>query len=277
MALALPRPCRTDHVMPFRLPMSAARRLAPSLLVCAAALWGATASLAEQPAPEPGPSAAYLAAQLRWKSSLDAFAAADRTRMPESGGVLFFGSSSIRMWSRLAQDFSELPVVINRGFGGSTMAECSVLARDLVVRYRPRHVLVYAGDNDLMLGRTPIQVLEAFAQFAHTVREALPDTRISYISIKPSPSRERLLPQIREANHIIAAYVRTQADADFIDIYTPMMGEDGRPRAELFLPDRLHMNQAGYRLWHDAITAHLQADEDDDPPAVTTTADAVPR
>ncbi|MFT4265859.1 MAG: GDSL-type esterase/lipase family protein, partial [Xenophilus sp.] len=165
------------------------------------------------------------------------------------------------------------PVVINRGFGGSTMAECSLLARDLVVRYQPRHVLVYAGDNDLALGRTPMQVLEDFAHFTQTVRETLPATRISYLSIKPSPLREPLLPRIRETNHIIAAYVRTQHDIDYIDIFTPMMGEDGRPRAELFLPDRLHMNAGGYRLWHDAIASHLLPDEER--PAQTTTADAV--
>jgi hypothetical protein len=125
-------------------------------------------------------------------------------------------------------------VVINRGFGGSTMADCSLFARDLVVRYKPRHVLVYAGDNDLAEGRTPLQVLESFARFANTVRDELPGTRISYISVKPSPSREALLPQIRSTNNDDRGLsAHGWPTADYIDTFTPMLGEDGRPRAEL--------------------------------------------
>ncbi len=225
-----------------------------------AALMGAGAALAQSPVAlaVPAPSPAYLAAQARWKSSLEAFEKADKAALPAQGGVLFVGSSTVRMWTNLAQDFRNWPVVINRGFGGSTMADCSLFVRDLVVRYKPSHVLVYAGDNDLAEGRTPFQVLEDFALFVNTVQSELPDTRISYISIKPSPSRAHLLPKIRETNDIIAAYLRTQAKSDFIDIYTPMLGADGQPRAELFLPDRLHMTEAGYRVWHSVIASHVQ-------------------
>jgi lysophospholipase L1-like esterase len=199
----------------------------------------------------------YIAASTRWHGSLAAFDSADRQRLPGEGGVLFVGSSTIRFWTHLADDFRQLPVVINRGFGGSTMADCSLFTRELVVRYKPRHVLVYAGDNDLAEGRTPLQVLESFAQFARTVREALPDTRISYISVKPSPLRESILPKVRETNNIISAYVATLANSEYIDIYTPMMGADNRPRADLFLGDRLHMNESGYRLWQSVITSHV--------------------
>jgi lysophospholipase L1-like esterase len=202
-------------------------------------------------------SADYIAAATRWQGSLAAFDNADRQRLPNEGGVLFVGSSTIRFWTHLADDFRQSPVVINRGFGGSTMADCSLFTRELVVRYKPRHVLVYAGDNDLAEGRTPLQVLESFAQFANTVREALPDTRISFISVKPSPVREALLPKIRETNNIISAYVGTLANSEYIDIFTPMMGADNRPRADLFLGDRLHMNETGYRLWQSVITSHV--------------------
>ena len=205
----------------------------------------------QQPSPE------YVAAVTRWKSSLSAFAEADKSLAPGTDGVLFVGSSTIRFWTHLAQDFRQHPVVINRGFGGSTMADCSLFTSELVVRYKPRHVLVYAGDNDLAEGRSPLQVLESFAYFASTVRAALPDTRISYISVKPSPSREALLPKVRETNNIIAAYIRTLSNSEYIDIYTPMLGPDGRPRPELFLADRLHMNETGYRLWQSVISAHV--------------------
>jgi len=207
--------------------------------------------------PSPATSPAYLAAQTRWQGELDAFAKADRAGLPASNGVLFVGSSTIRMWPNIAQDFPQQPVVINRGFGGSTMADCSLFVHDLVLRYKPRLVLVYAGDNDLAEGRTPLQILESFAHFANTVRAELPNTRIAYISVKPSPSREKLMPQVRETNNVIAAYLRRLPNSEYIDVFTPMMGADGRPRAELFLGDRLHMNDEGYRLWQSVIVQYL--------------------
>ncbi|WP_354358198.1 SGNH/GDSL hydrolase family protein [Variovorax boronicumulans] len=205
-------------------------------------------------------SSEYLAAKARWHNELAAFARADQERFPAPGGVVFVGSSTVRMWTRLSQDFPGVPGgVVNRGFGGSTLADCSLFARELVVRYRPRQVMVYAGDNDLAEGRTPLQVLESFARLANTVRAELPDARISFISVKPSPSREHLMPRVRETNHIIAAYLNRLPNSEFIDIYTPMLGADGRPRMELFRGDRLHMTDEGYRLWQSVIASHLPA------------------
>lgn len=193
----------------------------------------------------------------RWEQSMAAFAASDKQSPPANDGVLFVGSSTIRFWTNLAQDFRDQPVVINRGFGGSTLNECGLFAKDLVVRYKPRHVLVYAGDNDLAEGRSPQQVLESFEMLAKTVRAELPNTRISYISIKPSPLRVSLLPKIREANSLISEYVKSMPNANYIDIFTPMLTADGSTRAELFRGDMLHMNDEGYKLWHSIIAASL--------------------
>lgn len=239
-------------------PMKAAARLAVLTFTLLTAL-ASHAQTGFEVASADTPSPAYLAAQARWKTDLAAFATADRERLPANDGVLFVGSSTIRFWTSLAQDFHQLPVVINRGFGGSTMDDCNLFARDLVVRYKPRQVLVYAGDNDLAEGRTPFQVLESFAHFANTVRAELPNVRISYISVKPSPSREKLLPQIRETNNVIAAYLQRLPNSEYIDIFTPMMGTDGRPRAELFRGDLLHLNAEGYKLWQSIIVSHLPA------------------
>jgi len=202
-------------------------------------------------------SSEYLAAKARWHNELAAFFRADQQQFPAPGGVVFVGSSSVRMWKSLLQDFRQVPGVVNRGFGGSTMADCSLFARDLVVRYKPRQVLVYAGDNDLAEGRTPLQVLESFARFVNTVRAELPNTRISFISVKPSPSREHLMPLVRETNNVIAAYLNRLPDSEYIDVFTPMLGADGRPRPELFRSDRLHMTDEGYRLWQSIIAARL--------------------
>jgi len=235
---------------------------AAALLMAALASHAQTASAAF-PYEADGATAAdatsdYLAAKARWHNELAAFARADQERLPPPGGVVFVGSSTVRMWTRLSQDFARVPGgVVNRGFGGSTLADCSLFARELVVRYKPRQVMVYAGDNDLAEGRTPLQVLDSFARFANTVRAELPDARISFISVKPSPSREQLMPQIRETNHVISAYLNLLPNSEFIDIYTPMLGADGRPRMELFRGDRLHMTDEGYRLWHSVIASHL--------------------
>ena len=200
---------------------------------------------------------AVPSAQVRWQASMAAFAAADRERLPAADGVLFVGSSTIRLWSHLAQDFRQLPVVINRGFGGSTMADCQYFVKQLVLQYKPRQVLVYAGDNDLAEGRTPAQVLESFKGFVQAVRRELPETRLAYISIKPSPLRASLMPQIREANTLLSAYVRTLPNAAYVDTFSAMLDANGAPRADLFRADRLHMTDAGYALWQSIISAYV--------------------
>ncbi|RYX97849.1 MAG: GDSL family lipase [Comamonadaceae bacterium] len=200
-------------------------------------------------------------AYTRWQTSLAAFAKSDQEVHPAQDGVLFVGSSTIRMWSQLSQDFRQVPVIINRGFGGSTMADCTALVRELVLQYKPRQVMVYAGDNDLAEGRSPQDVLKSFSTFVQNVRAELPGTRIAYISIKPSPSRAALMPKIRETNALIASYVQTLPDTRYIDIFTPMLSADGQPRPELFLRDQLHLNEAGYRLWQSVIATHLPSSQ----------------
>jgi lysophospholipase L1-like esterase len=223
-----------------------------------AVLLTACAPLQRHEAPALPQGAEVLAAQARWQTELQAFAAADRVIAP--GGVLAVGSSTVRFWTTLPTDFPWVPGgVVNRGFGGSTLHDCSLLVDALVLRLAPRHVLLYAGDNDLQEGRSPQEVLADLQRFVRAVRAALPHTRISFIAIKPSPSREALLPAMREANAAIAAWLRTLPDTDFIDVFDPMLDAGGRPRAELFLPDRLHLDVEGYRLWQRVVAPYLGA------------------
>lgn len=127
-----------------------------------------------------------------------------------------------------------------------------------MVRYKPRQVVVYAGDNDLAEGRTPQQVLQSYAAFVEGVHKSLPNTRIAYLSIKPSPSRAALLPAMREANALIAQYSARDERLDFIDVFSRMVDEAGKPRAELFGADALHLNERGYALWRSVIATHLR-------------------
>ena len=207
--------------------------------------------------------------QVRWQSSIAAFAASDRERAPANDSTLFVGSSTIRLWTHLADDFRSQPV-INRGFGGSTMADCQYFARQLVLQYKPRQVMVYAGDNDLAEGRSPQQVVESFKGFVDIVRGEMPTVRISYISIKPSPSRASLMPKIRETNQLMTAYVKTLPNAAYIDIFTPMLDAAGNPRPELFGPDRLHMNDSGYALWSSIVGIYVQPPPGERGPSVVT-------
>jgi lysophospholipase L1-like esterase len=197
------------------------------------------------------------AAPDKWEQEIAAFEASDRTNPPPANAILFVGSSSIRLWKTLARDFPDLPV-INRGFGGSEVADSVRLASRIVFPYRPRQVVVYAGDNDLANGKTPEQVFADFKDFVKKVREVLPRARISYIAIKPSPSRWKLAAQGRMANRLIAEYCRAGDRLDFIDIFTPMLDQQGNPKEELFQTDKLHLNAAGYRLWADTVRPYLK-------------------
>jgi len=203
---------------------------------------------------QPAPSSV----DARWQSSFDDFAAADRAKSPPPGGVVFVGSSSIRLWHDLERSFASQPLVIKRGFGGSRLSDCSSNLQRLVLPYKPRLVVVYAGDNDLAEGATPEQVLKSFEVFVRGVRAELPQTRIAFLSIKPSPLREKLMPAARATNGLIEAFARETPDVDFVDVYSKMLGSDGRPRAELFEADLLHLNAAGYALWKREVSVRLK-------------------
>jgi len=193
----------------------------------------------------------------RWQTEFAAFAQADAQQPPPRGGVVFVGSSSIRLWDRLESEFDRFPVVLKRGFGGSTMTECAEHVQRLVLAYEPRLVVIYAGENDLVAGATPAEVLRSARAFTEAIRSTQPSTHIAFVSIKPSPLRASLLPTIRETNERLRAYLKTVPNTQFIDVHTPMLDTEGRPRAELFRDDRLHLNATGYALWRREINTRL--------------------
>ncbi|MCA1601480.1 MAG: GDSL-type esterase/lipase family protein, partial [Acidobacteria bacterium] len=128
----------------------------------------------------------------------------------------------------------------------------------IVIPYRPRLIVMYAGDNDIESGKNPSAVFEDFRQFVTKVRKHLPRTRIAYISIKPSPARWYLADKVREANRLIKDFTEHNRRLDYIDVFTPMLGKDGKPRTELFVEDRLHMNEAGYTLWRSIVVPYIK-------------------
>lgn len=195
----------------------------------------------------------------RWEESIAAFAAADQKRLPPAGGVVFVGSSSIRLWSDLETQVSDgQGGIINRGFGGAKLTDCTRYLDRVVFPYAPRLIVVYAGDNDLAEGREPKEVFNELVRFVERVRKTLPETRIKYISIKPSPARAALLPKVREANMLIRQFASAGSALEFIDVFTPMVDAAGNPRNELFQADALHLNSAGYKLWATVIGPHVR-------------------
>lgn len=192
----------------------------------------------------------------RWQHSFEAFAASDRDQPPAAGGVVFVGSSSMSLWPDLQAQFPTHNIV-QRGLGGARMADCARHVDRLVSPYRPHAVVVYAGDNDLAEGVSPEDVLSAYTDFVQQVHDALPRTRIVFVSIKPSPSRASLIPLVRRANSLVAAHTAHDALLDYVDVFTPMLDDTAQARAELFRADALHLNTAGYALWAKALANHL--------------------
>lgn len=184
----------------------------------------------------------------QWENAIAAFEATDRVHPPAAGSILFIGSSSIEHWKSLAADFPEVSV-INRGFGGSELADSTYFADRIVAPYHPRAVVLYAGDNDLQDGHSPAQVRDDFAAFVRKVRSVDPGVPIAFVAIKPSIARKVLLPKVSQANALIKAYAAKQKHVTYLDVYTPMLGADGQPQLKWFGDDGLHMNRTGYALW----------------------------
>jgi len=217
--------------------------IASGAIACAGkASQSAALSVAEQPAPPPGLKVDQFEAEIV------KFEDSDRTAPPAPGGIVFVGSSSIRRWTTLAADFPGLPV-LNRGFGGSTLYEVNHYAPRIVLPYRPRLIVVYAGDNEIAMGRSATDVARDYRHFVSIVRAALPSTHIAFVSVKPSPSRWKLQNTVRETNRLVRAGMADDPRQSFVDVFTPMLGTDGRPRPELFVSDSLHMTPAGYEIW----------------------------
>jgi lysophospholipase L1-like esterase len=226
------------------------RRLLAALILCAFT----AAPLRAESVPPPDPD--------RFAAEIAAFVQADSIAPPPPGAIVFYGSSSIRMWhERLAADFAPLPVV-GRGFGGSTMSEAAHWVGQVVVPLSPRAVVLYEGDNDIEMGRSPADVLVAFDSLAARLHAAVPAARVYVLSIKPSGARFKKWPKMREANRRLEARCRRErARFEFVDVATPMFDPMGMPRRELYLDDRLHLSAKGYDLWAGIVRETLLRNE----------------
>ncbi len=172
----------------------------------------------------------------------------NKTAPPPAGAVLFYGSSSLRLWTTLTEDMAPWTVV-NRAFGGSTLAACVHFFDRLVVPCAPGSLVLYAGDNDLGDGRAPDDIVRSLRALLARVDTTLGSIPVAYVSIKPSPARWNLRDKILRVNSATRALMEQRPSGYYIDVYASMLGHDGRPRAELFDTDGLHLSPRGYRTW----------------------------
>ncbi len=203
-----------------------------------------------QPATQPG--------RMRWDKEIEAFERQDRTSAPPQGAILFVGSSGIVRWKTLTKDFPD-HVVINRGFGGSTMADCLYYTDRIVIPYKPKTIVLREGANDVENPKVTVQeVAEQYAQFIKKVQAALPDTRIIILSLNPTPARIKKAAKQKELNELLKGMVAEGKNLDYVDLWTPTLGPEGKPKPELFVKDGIHNTEEGYRLWTQLIAPHLK-------------------
>jgi lysophospholipase L1-like esterase len=193
---------------------------------------------------------------LKWEKDIAAFEASDKTNPPPRGCIVFVGSSSIRRWTNLAADFPAFPV-INRGFGGSQLADSVNFAERIIIPYAPRQVVIYAGGNDINAKKPPELVYGDFVALVTKIHARLPHTRIAYIASAPNPSRWSQVEKVRRLNALVEAYCQRHRMI-FINVFPLMLGPDGQPKPDIFVADRLHMNAKGYAIWKEAVAPRLK-------------------
>lgn len=192
----------------------------------------------------------------RWEKTIVDFEEADKVQMPEKGSIVFVGSSSIVGWKNLDKHFPDHKLV-NRGFGGSQTDEVHYYAYRILYPYKPKQVVIYVGDNDLASGKSADKVVNDLADFFGDIRYQLPKTKITFLAIKPSPSRWHLIDSIRKTNAEVEAYLTDMGNASYVDILEPMLMDNGKPNPAYFLADSLHMTPAGYDVWAEKLRPHL--------------------
>ena len=230
-------------------------KIAGALLLCGLAVIGAGRVVAQTP-----PAAPAASTDL---PEIVAFEKRDAMQMPPAGAVLFMGSSSIRLWTTLANDFPEIPV-INRGFGGSLIQDSTKYADKIAIPYKPKIIVLYAGTNDLAYGnKNPQQVFQDFKDFVVKIHGSLPETRIVYISINPTVARWKQESEVLETNYLIESFVLSNNSPaeklSYIDTHSQVLTPDGRPQPKLERVDGLHFNADGYKLWTSLLRPRILA------------------
>jgi lysophospholipase L1-like esterase len=203
-------------------------------------------------------SAPAVAQELPFSEEIQAFKREDSLQAPPENAIVFVGSSSFNMWDDVNEYFPGY-TIINRGFGGSSLPHVIEYADEIILPYKPRQVVIYCGENDLVDSTVTGEIVaHRFKKLFKIIRRDLRKTDIVFVSIKPSPSRQALIPKMKEANDLIKRFLDKKRRTSYVSIWDQMLDQNGAPRKELFLEDMLHMNKQGYQIWQKAIAPALE-------------------
>lgn len=191
-----------------------------------------------------------------WQNEIDAFDKLDGDN-PIQEGILFTGSSSIRMWKNPAKDFNN-PKILNRGFGGSQIIDLIENFDQVILKYHPQKIVIYSGDNDIQEGKSAEIVFGDFCVLYGMIKAKLPNAEVYYIAIKPSLNRWNKVIEMQKANTMINEYLNSKPNAAFVDIFSPMIDFTGKPSEKWFLKDGLHMTDEGYQLWTKILAPYIK-------------------
>lgn len=191
-------------------------------------------------------------------NEINYFKKLDSITAPPANPILFIGSSSFTNWKDVNAYFPGY-TILNRAFGGSSLTHLLMYADEVIFKYNPKQIVIYCGENDLTGGShiTGDSILQRFKRLHKLIRSKLPAVPIAYVSMKPSPSREKYLPEMKKGNKLIKKFIRSKKHTAFIDVYRHMLTKDGKIIQEIFLSDNLHMNKKGYEIWQPIIKPYL--------------------
>ncbi|MCE9526432.1 MAG: hypothetical protein K8R36_10295 [Planctomycetales bacterium] len=196
----------------------------------------------------------------KFEGEIKAFEELDKKSPPPQNAILFIGASGIKLWKTLEKDFPDHQV-INRGFGGSQISDAIHFADRIVIPYKPKTILLQSGGNDINAGKSPEQVAEDYRLFVEKVRTKLPEVRILFLSLQPSPARWAQAEKQKKTNALIRKQIEAGKNMAYIDAYDAFLTADGKPREELFVADKLHHNEAGYKIRKTLVTPFLKGEE----------------
>ena len=187
---------------------------------------------------------------------IKAFRTQDSIQKPQDGMVLFIGSSSFRLWKSAKEDFNN-PTIVNRAFGGATLPDVINYQDDVVLKYKPKKIFIYCGENDIASSEkvTPELVFDNFKTLYQSIRSRFPETPIVYVSIKPCILRWAMKDRMMATNALISNYLSKERNTVFVNIWDKMLDENGEPMKDIFREDKLHMNAKGYAIWIKELTA----------------------
>lgn len=191
-----------------------------------------------------------------WQKEIEAFDVLNGNN-PMQEGILFTGSSSIRLWKNPERDFNN-PTILNRGFGGSQIIDLIENFDQVIVKYHPKKILIYSGDNDIQAGKSAEIVFGDFCVLYGMIKAKLPNTRVYYMAIKPSLNRWEKVLEMKKANTMINEFLNYKSNAAFIDVFSPMIGISGKPDKKWFIEDGLHMTAEGYQLWTEIVAPYIK-------------------